>query len=130
MEAHPDLRIGYRFILLKQIKNNKLNSNVIILKDKGKTTQRNNEIDKFKIGIKKKIFLFLNRGIVICLEISFIASAKGCIKPKNPTLFGPIRIWIFPRIFCSIKVVKATASSNIIIRRVKDKIFTRRSIFN
>lgn len=32
---------------------------------------------------------------------SFRASLNGCKIPINPTLLGPFRIWIYPKIFRS-----------------------------
>jgi len=39
---------------------------------------------------------------------NLIASAAGCKSPQEPTLFGPIRICLNPRIFRSIRVNRAT----------------------
>lgn len=33
-------------------------------------------------------------GIINSFEKSLIASQKGCKIPINPTLLGPLRIWI------------------------------------
>lgn len=54
---------------------------------------------------------------------NFTASAKGCVKPCTVDLFGPKRIWEYPRIFRSNKVTKATATNDIIIKinRFNDK---------
>lgn len=41
---------------------------------------------------------------------NFKASAKGWGIPMIPTLFGPFRIWMYPRIFRSNKVKKAMAN--------------------
>jgi len=35
---------------------------------------------------------------------SLIASLKGCNIPIYPTLLGPLRIWIYPKIFRSMIV--------------------------
>lgn len=43
------------------------------------------------------------------LAKSLIASANGCGNPIKLTLFGPLRIWIYPRIFRSRRVKKAMA---------------------
>lgn len=40
---------------------------------------------------------------------SFTPSATGCSSPCGPTVFGPFRSCIYPRILRSIKVKKATA---------------------
>lgn len=47
----------------------------------------------------KNIFMFSDK--IRFLLKSFSASLKGCKIPINPTLFGPFRIWIYPRIFRS-----------------------------
>lgn len=46
------------------------------------------------------------------------ASEKGCNSPVNPTLFGPIRYCIYPKILRSSKVMKATEISAKIIRSI------------
>jgi hypothetical protein len=39
---------------------------------------------------------------------SLTASAIGCNKPIKDGLLGPIRLWEYPRIFRSNKVINAT----------------------
>jgi hypothetical protein len=41
-------------------------------------------------GDRIKIHLLERRGNIISLNISLIASAKGCNIPQNPTTLGPI----------------------------------------
>lgn len=47
----------------------------------------------------KNMFIFSER--IKFLLNSFNASLKGCKIPNKPTLFGPFRIWIYPKIFRS-----------------------------
>lgn len=44
---------------------------------------------------------FIVSWLIKCLLNSLIASLKGCKIPINPTLFGPFRIWIYPKILRS-----------------------------
>ena len=44
------------------------------------------------------------------MENSLTASANGTVIPIGLGLLGPFRMWIYPRIFRSMKVKKATAS--------------------
>lgn len=50
------------------------------------------------------------RGRKGSLVKSFTASAIGCKRPYGPTMFGPLRSCMYPRIFRSTNVKKATAS--------------------
>ena len=50
-------------------------------------------------------------GLIFSFIINFIASAIGCSSPKNPTILGPFRICVLPRIFRSISVKKATVNN-------------------
>ena len=61
-------------------------------------------------------------GVACSFRNSFMASANGCGRPISPTLFGPLRIWIYPSTFRSSKVKKAIASRIIKkVRIVEDK---------
>lgn len=71
-------------------------------------TQRNKDIKNMKMGEKKYKRQFDTDDQVCSLENSLIASEKGCKIPIKPTLFGPFRIWIYPKTFRSNKVRKAT----------------------
>ena len=59
------------------------------------------------LNIKELVLL----GFIFSLIISFIASAIGWNNPNSPTMFGPFRICVLPKIFRSISVRKATVSS-------------------
>ena len=50
------------------------------------------------------------------LENNLIASLKGCINPINLTLLGPLRIWLYPKIFRSKSVTNATFTKIKIIK--------------
>jgi len=63
----------------------------------------------------------------LSLENSLIASLKGCRIPPAPTLFGPFRSWLYPKIFRSSNVMKATFKSTAITKTRK---FKRVNIFN
>lgn len=54
-------------------------------------------------------------GLVISLRNSFIASARGWGIPAIPTLLGPFRNWIYPKIFRSRSVKNAIAAKAMII---------------
>lgn len=53
-------------------------------------------------------------GHLISLVYNFTASDKGCKIPMIPTLLGPKRICIYPKIFRSKRVINATLTSDII----------------
>jgi len=50
-------------------------------------------------------------GVTDSLVNNLIASLKGWGIPINPTLFGPLRSCLYPRIFRSNNVINATFSS-------------------
>lgn len=56
---------------------------------------------------------------MISFVYNLIASENGCKIPINPTLFGPNRICIYPKIFRSNKVIKATATKEVIVKIIK-----------
>lgn len=108
MEDHPLIKIGYT--PSPRIDRNISKANFIL-------------INGFKYGIKRVIISLIERlkqgeikkgiefdwnGQFISFEYSLIASEKGWRIPLIPTLLGPIRICIYPRIFRSNKVIKAT----------------------
>lgn len=45
-----------------------------------------------------------------CLLNNFRASAIGWGSPNRDTLFGPLRSWVYPKIFRSRRVKKAMAA--------------------
>ena len=47
---------------------------------------------------------------------NLIASLNGCIRPINLTLLGPLRIWLYPKIFRSNSVTNATFTKIKIIK--------------
>jgi len=73
-------------------------------------------IIKPSIGDRKNWNLLDWFGIINSLEKSLIASLNGCISPTILTLFGPLRIWLYPKIFRSINVIKATFTKIQIIK--------------
>jgi hypothetical protein len=74
-------------------------------------------------GLIKKSALFLNAGTKSSLENSLIASLNGWGTPPQPTLLGPFRNCEYPKIFRSIKVIKATFTRTGIKRSTSDKNF-------
>jgi len=62
-------------------------------------------------GPKTNKNLFALVGIIISLTTNFKPSAKGCKKPKIPTMLGPLRLWIEAIALRSAKVKKATTIS-------------------
>jgi len=108
LDAQPEVKIGKTPAPLTQIKNINPSS-----KEKppfiiGKTIHNTKTINKDITGIKTNKKTFLMRGTLASLINNFTASANGCKRPQKPTLLGPNRIWTPPKIFCSIKVTKAT----------------------
>ena len=69
------------------------------------------QADKAKVrlnpGANQNNIWFLPWGMVFSLTNSLTASAKGWTIPQIPTLFGPLRIWTYPKILRSNKVKKA-----------------------
>ena len=63
------------------------------------------------IGDNLNVRLLVLLGLIFSFIINFIASAIGCSSPHVPTIFGPFRICVLPRIFRSINVRKATVNS-------------------
>lgn len=60
------------------------------------------------IGLKKKtIFIVLYDTIKFFIN-NFTASAMGWSKPIKDGLLGPIRLWEYPKILRSNKVINAT----------------------
>ena len=60
------------------------------------------------IGEIKYWNIFDKFGNTSSLENNLIASLNGCIRPINLTLLGPLRIWLYPKIFRSNSVTNAT----------------------
>lgn len=55
--------------------------------------------------------MFAKEGNDCSLRKSLRASAIGCGSPIIATLFGPFRLWMYPRTFRSRRVKKAIARS-------------------
>jgi len=72
--------------------------------ENGITDQPSKLKKSVKIGAKTKLKVLAFDGITVSLSKSFRPSAKGCSKPKNPTLLGPVRCCIAPIIFLSANV--------------------------
>lgn len=65
-------------------------------------------------------------GHLISFEYNLTASAMGCKSPRIPTLFGPIRICMYPKIFRSKSVINATLTKEkikIVSRDIICKVF-------
>ena len=60
---------------------------------------------KVSSGARINSILLDEKGIIISLCKSFMASAIGCNRPNAPTMFGPIRSCIAPIIFLSAYVI-------------------------
>lgn len=54
-----------------------------------------------RAGDRKERVKFMDSDGSKFLLKSFKASLKGWSRPINPTLLGPFRIWIYPKIFRS-----------------------------
>ena len=78
------------------------------LEARGKISQtlRDNNIDS--PGPNRKRPTFDLWGITSSFVNSLIASLKGWGTPAKPTLFGPLRNCLYPKIFRSSNVMKAT----------------------
>lgn len=76
-------------------------------------TKRENKIAN--AGPKLKALVFLMAGASGSFENNLIASLNGCSSPPNLTLLGPLRSCEYPKIFRSIRVIKATLISTGII---------------
>lgn len=61
------------------------------------------------MGAMMKVEMFAIDGRDCSFRNSFSASARGCGSPRMATLFGPLRVWMYPRAFRSSKVKKAIA---------------------
>jgi len=64
--------------------------------------------EKVSKGANIKTSVLDVEGNIVSFTTNFKASAKGCIKPKTPTTFGPLLLCIPPIILRSNKVKKAT----------------------
>lgn len=87
------------------------NSDILIEKfisKKGNKKKLIKTIINPNIGEIKYWNIFDRFGNTNSLEKSLIASLKGCIRPIKLTLLGPLRIWLYPRIFRSNRVTNAT----------------------
>jgi len=89
----------------KEKEKNKFEKNGLLRKKIKERKIKNRGVEKYKI-------LFLINGLIVILENNFIASENGWKIPINPTLDGPIRNWITPKIFRS-KIVKNSTLNNI-----------------
>ena len=69
-----------------------------------------------KRGDKKYWIILEWAGKTNSFEKSLIASLNGWASPMTLTLFGPLRIWLYPRIFRSSKVTNATLTRIQIIK--------------
>lgn len=83
--------------------------------EKGKIGMINREISNVIAGDIQDKMKFINSDGISDLLNSLIASLKGCKIPINLTLFGPLRDWIYLKIFRSRIVKKATATNILII---------------
>lgn len=102
LAAQPIKRIEYTEIL-ERIKNKRilclLSYNDILSKEI--IGINNILIRRDKAGVKYDKMKFIDSEGNKFLLKSFRASLKGCKIPINPTLLGPFRIWIYPKIFRS-----------------------------
>lgn len=64
----------------------------------------NRASNNLNMGAAINIEKFERDGCFCSLVRSFKASANGCGTPIILTLFGPLRSWIYPKIFRSSKV--------------------------
>ena len=83
---------------------------------KGKRKNLIKTIIKPNIGEIKYWNIFDKFGNTSSLENNLIASLNGCIRPINLTLLGPLRIWLYPKIFRSNSVTNATFTKIKIIK--------------
>jgi len=74
--------------------------------------------NKASMGEKMKGRVLANIGVLSSFVKSFNASAIGWGMPDKLTLFGPLRNWMYPRIFRS-KRVKNAIANNIQIKIIK-----------
>lgn len=81
----------------------------------GKQIHKNKERVNLTHGEKKKGYMFDKIGQLISLVYNLIASEKGWRIPLTPTLLGPNRICINPKILRSKSVIKATLTRLIIM---------------
>jgi len=66
-------------------------------------------------------------GVINLFRNSFTASATGCKIPAKEGLLGPIRLWEYPKILRSSKVINAIFTRTIII---KNRVSKRKIIVN
>lgn len=59
--------------------------------------ERNND----NAGVNEDTNKFIVSWLIKFLLKSLSASLNGCRIPNRPTLLGPFRIWIYPKIFRS-----------------------------
>ena len=108
LDAHPLNNKGYtpNLIIIK----NKIIENINMWNPviKGVSAHNNKIKNTLIIGDKKKINWFLLKGDSNWFLKSLTASAIGCKTPIILTLLGPSRYWLYPKIFRSNKVIKAT----------------------
>jgi len=81
---------------------------IYLFQKMGKKKNTISTITKASIGAMKNWILLDILGIITSFEKSLIASLNGCNKPIILTLLGPLRIWLYPKIFRSSRVMKAT----------------------
>ena len=84
----------------------------------GATSQTQNTSIRLILGPKKKISLWALPGEKWVFKNSFTASAIGCNNPAKEGLLGPSRLWEYPKIFRSKRVINAMLISTI-TRKIK-----------
>ena len=90
-----------------------MTDNLIEIEDslKGNTEKVINTINSPQNGARKYWPILASLGKTSSLEKSLIASLNGWAIPIILTLFGPFRNWLYPKIFRSNKVTKATLTN-------------------
>jgi len=71
---------------------------------------------------RMNIIPFECRGRMNCFRINFIPSLKGCNKPNQPTLYGPLLLCTAAMIKRSNKRNEITVKSTLMRREMKGKI--------
>lgn len=109
MDAHPDPKIEYTAKLEKARINRMLRLISITGNGMGRGAHNVSDNISASIGVNRKRAGEEVEGYTGSLINSLIPSAIGCNNPKGPTMLGPFRSCIYPSIFRSIRVKKATA---------------------
>jgi len=97
-------------IIIIKIAENKKN---LVSNFNGATSQTQNTSIRLILGPKKKISLWVLPGEKWVFRNNFTASAMGCNKPAKEGLLGPSRLWEYPKIFRSKRVINAMLISTI-----------------